>query len=939
VAGTVPVQGSTPSLLGRPGEQETLRRLVANVRGGQSAVLVLRGEAGIGKTELLRYLIRAATGFTVARAVGVESEMELAFAGLHQLCAPILARLGSLAAPQRHALSVAFGLTTGDNPDRFLVALAALSLMAETSEKRPLLCVVDDAQWLDRASAQVLGFVGRRLLAESVALVFAVRQPDAELAGLPELEVAGLRDDHARALLATVIPGRLDEGVSARIIEETRGNPLALLELYRHLGPAELAGGFALPDTGDLPRRIEDQYIERLGEFPPGTQRMILLAAADPVGDTALVFRAARLLGLGPDAVNPAVAAGLLSVGAHVRFRHPLVRSAVYRAATARDRRAAHDALAAATDPATDPDRRAWHRAHATVGPDETVAGELIGSAGRALRRGGVAAAAAFWERAVVLTPDPGERAARALEAAGTKYQAGDFEAAQALLAAAEVGPLSELNHALVQRMRAQVAFALRRGSDAPPLLLRAAQRLAELDAGLARQTYLEALVAAVYVGRLAYRQDVLKIARAAAALPGEEMPTGEGPAGDGSAGDGLLRGLAVRLADGYTAAAPLLSEALCRYRAQPPELDWRCVACNLVAMDLWDDQAWFELATGQVRLARANGTLSWLPFALDYLAELQIQAGELSAAAALLAEGERIDPGSRAATLPYVSLLLAAWRGDAPAAGELTENLVQGARDRGEGAALTVAEYARAVLYNGVGDYRLAAEAAERASATDELVISPWALYELVEAAVRSDQPDLAAGAARRLSEIAAASGTDWVLGAAARSRALLADGRAADELYGEALGRLGRTRMAAHLARARLCYGEWLRRQNRRVEARRQLRPAYEAFTSMGAQGFAERARRELVATGEKVRKRSEDTRADLTPQESEIAQLARDGLTNAQIGAQLFIGARTVEWHLRKVFGKLDIGSRRELDGALRRQEGEDEGVNPARSESMT
>jgi len=939
VAGTVPVQGSTPSLLGRPGEQETLRRLVANVRGGQSAVLVLRGEAGIGKTELLRHLISQATGFTVARAVGVESEMELAFAGLHQLCAPIIARLGSLAAPQRRALSVAFGLAAGDNPDRFLVALAALSLMAETSEKRPLLCVVDDAQWLDRASAQVLGFVGRRLLAESVALVFAVRQPDAELAGLPELEVGGLRDDHARALLATVIPGRLDEGVSARIIEETRGNPLALLELYRHLGPAELAGGFALPDTGDLPRRIEDQYIERFGEFPPGTQRMILLAAADPVGDTALVFRAARLLGLGPDAVNPAVAAGLLSVGAHVRFRHPLVRSAVYRAATARDRRAAHDALAAATDPGTDPDRRAWHRAHATAGPDETVAGELIGSAGRALRRGGVAAAAAFWERAVVLTPDPGERAARALEAAGAKYQAGDFEAAQALLAAAEVGPLSELNHALVQRMRAQVAFALRRGSDAPPLLLRAAQRLEELDAGLARQTYLEALVAAVYVGRLAHRQDVLEIARAAAALPAEAGPAEEGPTGEGPADDGLLRGLAVRLADGYTAAAPLLSEALRRYRAQPPELDWRCVACNMVAMDLWDDQAWFELATGQVRLARANGTLSWLPFALDYLAEIQMQAGELSAAAALLAEGERIDPGSRAATLPYVSLLLAAWRGDAPAATELTENLVQGARDRGEGAALTVAEYGRAVLYNGLGDYRLAAEAAERASATDELVISPWALYELVEAAVRSDQPELAAGAARRLSEIAAASGTDWALGAAARSRALLADGRAADELYGEALGRLGRTRMAAHLARARLCYGEWLRRQNRRVEARSQLRPAYEAFTSMGAQGFAERARRELVATGEKVRKRSEDTWADLTPQEAEIAQLARDGLTNAQIGAQLFIGARTVEWHLRKVFGKLDIGSRRELDGALRRQEGEDEGVNPARSESMT
>ena len=905
-----------PPLLGRLREQETLRQLLASARGGQSAVLVVRGEAGIGKTALLRYLTGQAPDFTVARAVGVESEMELAFAGLHQLCVPMLGRLGSLAAPQRRALSVAFGLAAGDNPDRFLVALAALSLMAETSEERPLLCVVDDAQWLDQASAQVLGFVGRRLLAEPVALVFAARTPSSldHLAGLPGLRLDGLANGPARALLATVTSGPLDDSVRARIIEETRGNPLALLELNRGFGAAELAGGFALPDAGDLPRRIEDQYIERLGALPPEARRMILLAAADPVGDAALVFRAARLLGLDAAAADPAVAAGLLSVGARVRFRHPLVRSAVYRAAAAGDRRAAHEALAAATDPGTDPDRRAWHRAHATAGPDETVAGELIGSAARALRRGGVAAAAAFWERAVVLTPDPGERATRALEAARAKYAAGDFEAAQALLAAAEVGPLSELNHALVQRMRAQVVFALRRGSDAPPLLLRAARRLEDLDAGLARQTYLEALVAAIYAGRLADGQDVLELARAA----------GASSAGEGSAEDGLLRGLAVRLADGYTAAAPLLSEALRRYRAGPQELDWRCVAYSLVAMDLWDDRAWFELATGQVRLARANGTLSWLPFALDYLAEIQIQAGELPAATALLAEGERIDPGIRAATLPYVSLLLAAWRGDAPAAGELTEEMVRGASDRGEGAALTYAEYAQAVLYNGLGQPAHAAEAAYRASSADELVISPWALYELTEAAARGDQRERAAAAADRLTGIAAASGSAWARGAAARSRALLASGRAADELYREAIELLGRTRMATHLARARLSYGEWLRRENRRIEARDQLRPAFDALAAMGAQAFAERARRELAATGEKVRRRHEDPGSELTPQEEEIAQLAREGRTNPEIGAQLFIGARTVEWHLRKVFAMLDISSRRELDEALRRRD---------------
>jgi DNA-binding CsgD family transcriptional regulator len=902
-------------LLGRTGELKILGELIANVRSGQSAVLVVRGEPGIGKTELLRYLIGQASGFRVVRGAGVESEMELAFAGLHQLCAPMLGRLDSLAEPQRRALGVAFGLASGHNPDRFLVALGALSLMAETSEEQPLLCVVDDAQWLDQASAQVLGFVGRRLLAESIGLVFAARttatSPD-HLAGLPELRLGGLDEEPAQELLATVTSGPLDESVRARIIEETHGNPLALLELCRGLGTAELAGGFALPDAGDLPRRIEAQYLERLGELPEPARRLILLAAADPVGDAAVILRAAHVLGLSTVDVSVATAAGLLEFGVNVRFRHPLVRSAVYRAAAAEDRRAVHAALAAVTDPRIDPDRRAWHRAHATAEPDEAVAGELIDSAGRALRRGGVAASAAFWQRAVALTPDPGERASRALAAAEAKYAAGDFEAAQTLLVTADVGPLGELGRAHMQRMRAQIAFALRRGSDAPPLLLGAAQRLQPLDAELARQTYLEALVAAIYAGRLAHGQDIARAAQAA--------PFGPEPLPDSQL---LLRGLAMRMTDGYTAAAPMLTEALRRYRAQPQELDWRCVSYSMVAMDLWDDEAWFSLASGQVRLARANGTLSWLPFALDYLAENHIQAGQLSTAEALLTESERVDPGIRAATLPYVSLLLAAWQGDAPTAASLTEEMVRGASARGEGAALTYAEYANAVLRNGLGDYGLAAEAAHQASAVDELVISPWALYELTEAAVRSDQRERAAAAADRLSAIAAASGRDWACGAAARSRALLAEGRAAEEEYREAIERLSRTRMATHLARARLSYGEWLRRENRRIDARQQLRLAFEAFVSMGTLAWAERARRELVATGEKVRKRTDDTRDVLTPQEEEIAQLAREGRTNPEIGAQLFIGTRTVEWHLRKVFSKLDISSRRELEAALSRR----------------
>jgi DNA-binding CsgD family transcriptional regulator len=883
----------------------------------------VRGEPGIGKTALLRHLVAGAAGFGVVRGVGIESEMELPYAGLYQLCAPILGGISRLPGPQRDALRTSFGISAGPQPDRFLVALATLHLMEAASAEQPLLCVLDDVQWLDQTSAQVLGFVGRRLLAESIALVFASRTPVPSpdpLAGLPELRLDGLDDEAARALLATVTSAPLDEKVRARIIAETRGHPLALVELYRGLGPAQLAGGFALPDAADLPERIEDQYAERLGELPDEVQRLVLLAAADPVGDTALTLRAAQLLGLDTEAMNLAAAADLLEFGAHVRFRHPLVRSAAYRAADVRSRRAAHEALASVTDPETDPDRRAWHLAHAAAGPDEAVAGELINSAGRALRRGGVAAAAAFWEQAVALTADPRQRASRALAAADVKYAAGDFEAAEILLATAEIGPLSELAAAQVQRMRARIAFALRRGSDAPPLLLRAARRLQTLDAELARQTYLEALVAAIYAGRLAREQNQGEVARAAMSAP--LTPLGPEPVPHSQL---LLRGLAVRLTDGYAAAAPTLKEALRRYRAGPQQLDWLSVCYNMVAMDQWDDEAWFELASGQVRLARANGTLSWLPFALDYLAEIHIQAGELSQAAALLMDRERIDPGVRESTLPYVSLLLAAWRGDAPTAAELTEVLTQGASDRGEGAALTYADYAAAVLHNGLGNYRIAADAATRASTAGEIVISPWAVYELVEAAARSGQRECAASAADQLAEIAAASASDWARGAAARSRALLSEGRVADEEYRAAIDLLRSTRMAAHLARARLSYGEWLRRQNRQVDARNQLRPAYEAFATMGAGAFADRARRELQATGQKVRKRATDTRAELTAQEEEIAQLAREGRTNPEISALLFIGVRTVEWHLRKIFAKLDISSRRELDWALSRRSG--------------
>jgi DNA-binding CsgD family transcriptional regulator len=907
------------TLHGRRRECAALDGLLDRVRGGRSAVLVLRGEAGIGKTALLRYLTERAAGFSVARCMGVESEMELAFTGLHDLCTPMLSHLDALAEPQREALSVALGLASGEPPEPFLVALAALNLLAQAAEDRPLLCIVDDVQWLDQATAAVLGFVGRRLLAEPVGLVFAARTTSASedpLAGLPDLKLSKLDEQSARALLGSVTTGRLDESVRRRILEEAHGNPLALLEL----GVVDFAGGFAMPDSLSVPRRIQDQYLARLRGLPRATQRLVLVAAADPLGDPALLQRAAQTLGLGIHAVELAVDAGLLDIGTGVRFRHPLLRSAAYLAADADERRAAHAALAEATDPQLDPDRRAWHRAYAADAADEEVAAELIGSADRAARRGGVAAAAAFWERAVALTPDPARRAARALVAAEAKYAAGDFAATQQLLAAADTGFLDPRGQARRERMHTQtqfgvqLAFLLNRGHDAPLLLLEAAQRLQPLDAGLALESLLEALVAGMYAGRLVAGGGLAEVARGAISVPlGPEPPH---PLL-------LLHGLAVRVLDGYDAAAPLLKEALQQYRAQPLQLDALCHPYSVVAAELCDDDAWIELAEREVRLARSSGTLSYLPFALAWQAVFHVRAGEFTEAEALIVEYESIDPGIADRILKHAAVLLAAWRGDSNRAADLMEEMSTAGSRRGEGSALTYVDYAKAVLYNGLADYERAAEAAYRAASRNEILVSTWPLPDLVEAAVRAGQPTRAAAACERLSAIATASGTRSARAAAALGRALVADGGAAEDEYREAIGLLTGTRSLATVARARLCYGEWLRRNDRRAQAGIELRAAFDAFRDMGANAFAERARGELEATGEKVRVHREDPVAGLTPQEHQIAQLARTRRTNPEIGAELFLSARTVEWHLHNIFPKLGVSSRHELDGAFDRR----------------
>jgi DNA-binding CsgD family transcriptional regulator len=902
-------------LRGRRNECEALDRLLDAVRAGDSRALVVRGESGVGKTALLEHAVERASGCRVVRAAGVQSEMELAFAGLHQLCAPMLHRLEGRPGPERDALRTAFGLSAGDAPDRFLVGVAALGLLGEVAREQPLFCVIDDAQWLDRASAQALSFVARRLSAEAVGVVFAVREPceGHDFDGLGDLPVEGLSDADARALLGSVIRGPLDERVRDRIVAETRGNPLALLELPRGLSSAQLAGGFGgCTNTVALSGQIEESFLRRLDQLPDQTRWLLLVAAAEPMGEPVLLWRAAQRLGIGVDAAGPAAASGLCEFGPRVRFRHPLVRSAVYRSASSEDRQAVHRALAEVTDPTVDPDRRAWHRAQAAAGPDEDVALELERSAGRAQARGGLAAAAGFLEQAARLSIEPERRARRALAAAQAKLQAGAPDAALQLLGAVEAGPLDELQRARVDLLRAQIAFAVNRGRDATPLLLKAARELEPLDVGLARETYLDAVSSAMFVGRLAGGGGVLEVAQAVRAASGPLQPV--------RAPDLLLDGLALLMTDGHAAGVPLLREALSGFRSEDVSREegirWLWLACHTAAL-LWDDETWDVLSARHVELAREAGALTALPIALWSRIGLQLHAGELAAAASLIEEMNEVTEATGTRFAPYGALSLAACQGREEEARELIAVSMNEVLAQGEGIGIAAIEWATAVLYNGLGRYEDALAAAQASEYPRD---SNPSLPELIEAAARSGKPGRAADALERLAGTTRPIGSDWALGIEARCRALLSERQVAEDLYREALARLSRTRVRVELARAHLLYGEWLRRERRRIDAREQLRTAHEMFTDMGLDAFAQRAARELRATGETARKRSLETSDHLTAQEAQIAHLARGGLTNPEIGSQLFISPRTVEYHLHKVFAKLDINSRKQLDRVL-------------------
>jgi DNA-binding CsgD family transcriptional regulator len=898
-------------LIGRKREREVLDRLLDGVRGGRGGVLVVDGEAGVGKTALLEYAVDAGRGFRFAGTFGVEAEMELPFAAVQQLCSPFFELMQRLPQPQHEALGVAFGLITGPAPNPFLLGLAVLGLLSEAAERRPLLAVVDDAHWLDHASARALAFVARRLLAEKIALVFAAREPGDLLAGLPELHVLSLGHRDARTLLESALPARLDEHVLERIVVETRGNPLALLELPRGLTPTQLAGGFGLPSAVPLSASIEESFTRRLAGLPGDARRLLLVAAADPVGDPALLWRAAQQLGIPESVANTVEAEGLLELDARVVFRHPLVRSAVYRAAGLKERRAVHRALAEATDPLTDPDRRAWHRAQAASMPDEDVAAELERSAGRAHARGGLAAVAAFLERAAALTPEPTHRAQRLLAAAGAKRDAGDLEAALELLVDVEEGVLDELGRARVDLLRAQIALEQRRGGDAGRLFLSAASGLEQLDPELAREMYLEALA-----GAMASDVEVVggapAVAAAARAAPAGTVPP--------RTVDVLLDAFAIRLTDGYAAAAPTLARALDLLLAtdvSDEDVARRLSVSttrngNIVALEMWDDEALHLLAARQVHVARDAGALLHLQFALSFLARSHMLAGEFTAATLMIDEARLIAEATGNRALVNAPMILAAWRGHEAQASQLIDATSEEAAAR----RWTSNNYARSVLYNGLGRHDAARDVAWEAFQPDPIGYGSWLLPELAEAASRTADRAMLESALAWLSERTRVISSAWASGIETRVRALLSEGEVAESLYRESIAHLAGPRVRLELARTHLLYGEWLRRERRRLDARKELRTAFEAFTGMGAEAFAGRAERELLATGERAGKRTVDTLDQLTPQETQIARLAANGHTNREIAAQLFISPSTVEYHLRKAFRKLGVKSRTQL-----------------------
>ncbi|MGI8334802.1 helix-turn-helix transcriptional regulator [Actinomadura scrupuli] len=914
------VSRSVP-LLGRHEECLALDELVEMAREGLSGTLVLIGEAGIGKTRLLEYAAGTATDLHIANVAGVESEIQLGFAALHRLLLPFLDRADQLPGPQRDALGAAFGLVAGPPADRFLVGLAALTLLADVAGEQPLMCLVDDAQWLDRESLEVLAFVGRRLHADGIGLLLAVRDGPAGLSalgGLPTVQVAGLPETDARRLLAAAVAGRLDPQVVERIVTETRGNPLALVELAVELSGEQLAGGSLLPVPLPVGRRMEAHFLRQVGAMPAETRSLLLVASVAPTEDPAVLWRAAALLGLSPEAADPAVSGGILSPQPDLAFRHPLIRSAVYGGARPADRRRVHEAFAAVIDRDRDPDRRAWHLATAAVGLDEGVALELQRASERARSRGGHSAQAAFLLRAAELTPDPQDRAGRLFASAQAHLVAGDPLMAQSLLerAAPELGAPAMRVGAL--RLRAAIEMFFARVAAVPSILLEAVAAIDPREERLVQGMLFQALEAAIMARRYTTGTTLVDVARTALNAPRDHSVRATVP-------DLLLDAFANRVACGFPEAVPLLRAAVTAMRAEGELVEAGmplAVLLCLATEDLWDDTGRREVLGRLDTFDRDQGALQALRITLQGLASCELWAGRFGKAEALHAEAAEIATATgipAEGSGPLVELL--AWRGH-EAQTRAAADIVIGtwAEQRGIGAAANHALLALTVLELSLGRYREALAWALRVYEDDAPGPGNHVLPDVVEAAVRAGDRAAASTALARLSERAPISGTPWALGVLARSRALMADDDRAEDLYLESIELLGRTLVVTELARAHLLYGEWLRRRRRRSDARRRLRTAHEMFATMGATAFAERARTELLATGERPRKRTAQTSHHLTPQEAQVAGLAAAGATNAEIATRLFITTSTVEYHLNKIFRKFDLTSRRQLARAL-------------------
>ncbi|MCM6773573.1 AAA family ATPase [Nocardia sp. CDC159] len=913
-------------LHGREAELGELDGLLRRAASGRSGVLVLAGPAGIGKTALLEHALTAASTLRVARVAGIETEQELGFAGLHGLLLPFLGERGRLPAPQRDALETAFGmLTAAAPPDLFLVGLATLSLLADAAAERALLLVCDDAQWLDRESLRVLAFVARRLDADGIVLLFGVREDqvlDTVLRDLPTIPLAGLAATDAAALFDAALPAAIDRVVAERLLTRTDGNPLAILELARGLGeglPADFGFGEPLP----LDRRLEARFrrvVERLDEF---TQDVLLVLAADASGDYGLVRRVV-------EALRPDSAAALEQAADHARradlivttlgaarFRHPLIRSAVYNGAAATRRRRVHAALAEAVDPIGDADRRAWHRAAALDGPDAEVAAELETVAIRARERGGHLAQAAFLRRAAELTPVGAQRNARLLAAAGAALVAGAPHLAEQLLDLLTPDVGVPLLDAYARRLRGFLHVMLGR-AGAVPLLFEAAQSFRATDARTARDTLLEAFDAVIVVAHIGAGMSARRIAASALDTP----PAPGAP----SIADLLLDAHAELVGRDHVSAVPAMRRGLDAMLAAGAEegdaARWFLLGV-LLAIELWDIEALGICARRYGATARRHGALRMLQAAIHGEATHELLCGRFTAAAARFAEFKDV-AAAIGADLRFADssdALLHGWRGDEERT--LTAVAVQAGpeAERPGGLQVQLARTALVVLHLGRCRYPEAQRTAAIVFDEDPPHFGSVVLPDLIEAAVRNGDTATAERALHRLAERAEAAGTPWALGLLARARALLADDDTAEELYREALTRLTSTSVTPELARTRLLYGEWLRRRRRRRDARVELQGAHELFEQMGAAAFAERARTELAGTGEKARPRLPENSYDLTPRELQVAHLAGAGVTNQEIAAELFLSVATVEYHLRKIFRKLGVTSRRELGQRLR------------------